>query len=146
MCEIHHEYTENDTFEGYKVVVTDKHGHHYSPYTGIRYIPGPVPKFKKMKKYVTQRCIADQLLGGYGSYNKHHADGNYTGVFIDRKSAVEEARDIVAIFEIPRNCSRNIIKMQISGNLHYGSFVGTPVILGNHIDAVKIVKNTKAER
>lgn len=33
---------------GYKVVVEDKWGHYYSPFTGVRYRTGKIPKPKKL--------------------------------------------------------------------------------------------------
>jgi hypothetical protein len=143
MCEIHHEYTENDTFEGYKVVLTDKHGHHYSPYTGIRYIPGPVPEFKKMRKHITNVYVAEEILAGKGSYDLNHKRGRYTAVFVNYLDALSAVVDILPANYLPYGFTRNMLKMTISGNLRHGDYGGDTVILGDYIESVKVIKCPK---
>jgi hypothetical protein len=140
MCTIKNRIHNKKEFTGYKVVVTDKYGHHYSPYTGIRYKPGPVLALpKKMGKY----CAND--LGYYNAYmpgkcmsNDIQAKLHLTAVFVDLKNAIELIKDDFLPnrhYKLPNNCKYNIIKMTVSGDLYNGLFSGD-IILGNVINSV----------
>jgi hypothetical protein len=140
MCEIYLPYKKGKTFTGYKVVLTDEYGHHYSPYTGIRYTPGPVPEFKRIRKYAIQHAIAEQILKKMSSYDEQHYANRYTGVFTNFGDVIDAACAILSTCELPDGFSRNILEMRISGDLSYGRFTQWDVILGNHIDSIKVIQ------
>ena len=139
MCQVD-EKLEIKEATGYKVVVTDKYGHHYSPYTGIRYKKGPVSVLpKKMGKY----CAND--LGDYKAYmpgewmsNSVQYKNHLTAVFVDLRDAIELIKDDFLPnknYELPKNCKYNIIEMTVSGDLYGGKYSGD-IILGNVINSV----------
>lgn len=144
MCEIN-EKTKLKNFTGYKLVITDKHGHHYSPYTGVRYQPGPVPELKKIGKYAVWQG-ADQYIRKDGEYNYVQSDHRLSGVFERCDNAVSSVLRRVYFDAnqssnfINDECKINIVKMTISGDLYKGEFCDNAIILGNFILKVKTTK------
>lgn len=133
-------------FTGYKVVVTDKYGHHYSPYTGIRYKKGPVPHLpKKMSKYSVINEYDYRMYGEAGwARNQLQSEKQLTAVYEFINDAEElKSQDFTSgyIYEytLPNDCEYNIVKMTISGEMYKGKF-GGPIILGNVINSIKLVK------
>lgn len=130
------------TVTGYKYVLTDKHGHHYSPYTGIRYQPGPVSKLKKIGKYSVYAYSNDLLHGAI--HNELQHEKRLTGLFEKMSSALHD----LSIFsewnskKLISGSKYNIVKMTLSGDIYNGIYDENEIQLGNNIDSISIVKTT----
>jgi hypothetical protein len=129
------------TFTGYKVVVTDHLGNHYSPYTGIMYCKGEVPILENIGQNAVKFLTGRRLLAEMKPFNQDHFNLCLTAVYMSEKDARNEADDIMTRDEIPPNLKRNFLEMTLSGDLYKGDFEGTPVILGNYIDSIKLIKD-----
>ena len=88
MCEIIGKYTKEKTFTGYKVVVEDKYGHYYSPFTGIRYKKGKISTSIKVKHPNTITTICENKYVNpnwrYNGINWNDGMIGMTGVIIDK--------------------------------------------------------------
>jgi hypothetical protein len=128
-------------YTGYKVVITDKYGHHYSPYTGVRYKKGPVPKLPKVAgKYIISDFSDYNPLHGY-YYNKMQAKNRLTAVFNNYSTAVRllELKRL-NMYQSQSNYKLNIVEMKISGNLYEGLYFHGAVTLSDKIESIKIMK------
>jgi len=133
MCTVTSPYKESKTFTGYKCVIK-RNEKIYSPVTGLEYKVGPVPKIKKKGRYAN-RCYGHVMNPSSPAY-----DPNMVG-----KTGLFDSANI-AILRYGLT-STAVVKMTISGDLHNGVLNGTPgcppeehVIVGNHIDKIKIPK------
>lgn len=144
MCKIK-EKSELKEVNGYKVVITDKHGHHYSPYTGIRYKVGPVPELKRIGKYAVWEGSGQYLMKG-SEYNDMQSSYRLSGIFEKCNNAILPI--LLRVYDDSRHnsifkdngCKLNIVKMKISGNLYRGEFCGNAIILGDTITEIKTTK------
>ena len=141
MCDIIGKYVKEKTFTGYKIVVEDKYGHYYSPYSGIRYKKGKITVPGKLYKNSTNSAICgNKYVALHLKYNGiKWNDGmiGMTGVIIDKLSAL--------IFYNRWKSGNTAIKysvleMTISGNLQYAQFSGFSTIIGNEIVSFKKIK------
>lgn len=135
---------------GYKFVITDTHGHHYSPFTGIRYKVGPVPTVDNKHKY-KYRIYGSNSFGvpitSYHSWNYNYTQFKYklTAVIKTQQEALCKCNKFIDNYYkiIGDRYKFNIIKMTLSGDIYDGLFDSTKVYLGNHIDSISVVKTTK---
>lgn len=72
MCKIKNRIHNKKEFTGYKAVVTDKYGHHYSPYTGIRYKKGLVPKLPRIQSKYSILSEYNYRMYGEGGWARNH--------------------------------------------------------------------------
>lgn len=138
------ERTVGNLTTGYKFVITDKHGHHYSPFTGIRYKKGPVPKWNKIGKY----CIYDNVNSLFNSNGYWH---NYNQSKYKLTAVIKDLRDVKNECQrfanspynspLPVGCKFNIVKVTLSGDIYSGEFDDNYVELGNYIKSINVVPN-----
>lgn len=131
MCRISRNYTiAKKTYIGYKVVIVDKYGHYYSPFTGIRYKAGPVQA--KDIHSLKSKYIAGLPI------DKSESMSGYTGVLTN----LTDARKIFNYLnEFNSSFKYKIITMKISTELKYGIMgICTPVIVGKQIISIESLK------
>jgi hypothetical protein len=130
---------EQSTAIGYKIVITSPNGLHYSPFTGIQYKVGPVPKYNR--KYGAYKHKANDDI----RWSDKQFDLRLTGVFETYNDAKNLDHAVVALCDVPKWFKRNMIRMQLSGNIHTGTVCGgsVEIMLGNHIDAMEVVRKYK---
>jgi hypothetical protein len=139
MCKILRSVQSNiKTVTGYKFVVVDKHGHYYSPYTGLRYKKGNVPivKIPLQHSLAYRGVIWDVLDTYYQFYNKDYK--GLTGIIINKGEAIKELHHFEYIFP---NDKFALLEMTLSGNLHMGKYCNMYTYVGNHIDSFKKIKD-----
>jgi hypothetical protein len=138
MCEVYDKLN-SESYKGYKVVLTDTNGNHFSPYTGIQYKIGQVPKFNSIGNLSVQLCVAHAILNKEGSWNRLQESERLTAVFKNIEDAVDCLDKISEITF--GSAKRNILQMVLGGDLYQGSFLSEyDVILGNVIESMEIVK------
>jgi hypothetical protein len=115
---------------GYKVVLTDMHGHHYSPFTGIRYKPGRVATWntRVFLKYRVKKDIC---------WNDTHSKLNLTAVFQSFKTAEDIAGSLIQWYLLPIGFKRSIVKIKLTGKIYTGWMGQRQCFLGNYIESVK---------
>jgi hypothetical protein len=131
-------------FTGYKIVVTDKYGHYYSPHTGIRYKKGPVQKLPVKKgKYTAWYDYSDFTNWNSSVYNYKQCDSRLTAVLKFKHNAEMLLDNLFAdseLFILPKDCKFNIIQMTVGGNLYRGTYGPCDIILGNIVKSIKLKK------
>ena len=124
------------TFTGYKIVVKDKYGHYYSPYTGVRYEKGKVKATNKCGKYTACKF---NIFSDYHFNPRLHGR---TAVFESYLDAKEQLKEMNMFSYNFINCNELIIiKLTISGNLRYGIYAGSDIVSGTFIESVESIKN-----
>ena len=129
MCKIYNKLSET-LFVGYKVALTDKYGHYYSPFTGIRYEKGKVKKVdaNSLKtKYRTDEKIeyTEGMIGMTGVFAKH-VEANYIYDYFTRHHPEYKF---------------SLLEMTLTGDL-YDAKMGDRynTVIGNNIYKLKKIK------
>jgi hypothetical protein len=122
-----------DAVIGYKVVL-EENGKFYSPFTGIQYKAGkPVEipiRPRKIAKYKELK-FANVLDKDYGIYNKDYE--GLTAVFKNDINALCYSRK----FKKYPLGKFVIVKIELSGDLYFGEYLGYTVFLGNKINSIE---------
>ena len=129
MCyTIERNYTSNKEFTGYKVVVEDKYGHYYSPFTGHRYQPGKMKLFRKKGKHCNR----------YNQLDYSKVLENRTAVFEKKQDAIELMFLMQGEFKSEfKHTYFKIIQITIADDLKYGLFWNNVIVSGKEIISVK---------
>jgi hypothetical protein len=121
-------------FTGYKLVITNEKGEYFSPYTGIQYKVGPVPKFIESQKNndYAVNCLF---------YSKLQEKYQLTGVLKELDTKFYDNIDgLISNYELPTKCKRSIIKMKLTGDIYSGDFLGhNDIMLGNYIESIELI-------
>jgi hypothetical protein len=138
MCKIFEPIEDKKSVTGYKIVITDKYGHHYSPYTGVRYKKGLIPIVKnKLSNALNDGSIFDILQPYSMFYNKNYA--GMTAVIISKYNAKIELQR----FRISSPLYNfTLLEMTLSGDLHYGEYSKMQTYIGRNIISFKKIKNS----
>lgn len=145
MCKIVDKFTDSETATGYKVVIVDKYGKYYSPFTGIRYKIGkiPVPKIvisnnkygflqtQCNNKYINPNWKTNGIAWNAGMKNK-------TGILLNIKDAIRCCKN----WDSPNDTKMAVLEMTISGDLYYATFADNDTVIGNTIESFKKIKQS----
>jgi hypothetical protein len=132
MCDVYRK-ARIRSYTGYKVVITNQEGRHFSPFTGIEYLVGDVPEFKE---YLPNSL---RKVDWSNEQNNHRL----TAVFTSYKVARDNGPDIIRLGDLRPGWTRNILKITLTGDIYEGGLWGFQLLLGNHISKIHVMKTYK---
>jgi hypothetical protein len=141
MCDFNEQIKGKNTVTGYKVVITDKYGHYYSPITGYRYKIGKVSRVNKYGKHAiyTQLHFRNILDKNDCCHNNQYY--GMTAVFTDLNSAYDFEHLINRRNLESDSCAKEInsciLEMKLTGVLYNGVYDGNNVYIGSEIKSFK---------
>jgi hypothetical protein len=122
------------TVIGFKVVI-NRGGKYYSPYTGIEYKTGSVPKIQPEDCKNASFTDAYHLYNKSRYYNPKQDDNNLTAVFTDLESAISLKQLIIrgGSHHIKHDGFFTVITMTLGGDIFNGIYEFSDIYLGNEI-------------
>jgi hypothetical protein len=144
MCDFDKQINDKKSVTGYKVVITDKYGHYYSPITGYRYKIGKVRKMNTYGKHAIYIKLQFRDILDKNDCCHNNQYYGMTAVFTDLNSAYDfehlinrRNRESVTPLKELNSC---ILEMKLTGILYNGVYDGNNVYIGSEIKSIKKIK------